>query len=153
MKTLGLTVEQMNVNTAEAAEPLQPSHKEVYTVGAGRDFGTSRVIKMDLLLVFLQQILSFAWSIVMWLPKRLGLIKEKQKEAEHEGIEWLKSYRHQLEEQLRRETRGAKRQALEEEIDAVNCAERGYHRCMIERLLSRAKMPAYPKLVTAGRVV
>ncbi|MGB2853503.1 MAG: tetratricopeptide repeat protein, partial [Dehalococcoidia bacterium] len=95
----------------------------------------------------------FVWGFLMWIPRRLRLIKQEKKDAEKEVMVWLQRHRESLEEQLTKETDELIKDALEEKLGATIAAQRGYYMRMVEISLQRAGKPAYDDLVANGERV
>ncbi|MGB2799238.1 MAG: hypothetical protein WBC82_05295, partial [Dehalococcoidia bacterium] len=74
----------------------------------------------------------FVWGFLMWIPRRLRLIKQEKKDAEKEVMVWLQRHRESLEEQLTKETDELIKDALEEKLGATIAAQRGYYMRMVE---------------------
>ncbi len=108
---------------------------------------------MGWLLAFGPQILDKTSRVLLWVPRRLHLVKQAKKDAEREGILWFQGYRESLEEQLTKETDPIRIDNLKEEIENAIAAERGYYRRMIEVSLERSGLPPYDALVANGKRV
>ena len=106
---------------------------------------------MGWLLDFGPQILDKTSRVLLWVPRRLHLVKQAKKDAEREGILWFQRYRESLEKQLTKETDPTRIDNLKEEIENAIAAERGYYRRMIEVSLERSGLPPYDALMANGK--
>ncbi|MGB2884722.1 MAG: tetratricopeptide repeat protein, partial [Dehalococcoidia bacterium] len=106
---------------------------------------------MGWLLAFGPQILDKTSRVLLWVPRRLHLVKQAKKDAEREGILWFQRYRESLEKQLTKETDPTRIDNLKEEIENAIAAERGYYRRMIEVSLERSGLPPYDALMANGK--
>ncbi len=108
---------------------------------------------MGWVMTFAPQILKYTSRAVLWVPRRLGLVKQEKKEAEGQVVVLLESYKKLLKEQISIEKDDAVREALQEELGQVDAAMRGYYRNMLERILDRSGMHPYDAMVANGEVV
>ena len=108
---------------------------------------------MTWLLAFGGTILRFVWRLILWIPRRLHLVKQEKIEAEDRLLSILEKDRSLVERQLERETDQDKILELKQELEELEAKQRACYAKMRDRLLEQVGLPAYSALVASDERV
>ncbi len=106
---------------------------------------------MGWLLAFGGEIFKFLWWLLLWVPRRLRLVKKQKIEAEERLLVILEKDRGLVERKLEREIEPAKIRGLKEELEEVEAKQRTCYARIRDRLLEQVGLPPYGELVAKDR--